>query len=298
MQQPFPHVDGVSHRFVNANGVRLHVAEAGGGEPLLMLHGWPQHWYMWRHQIPDVAQRYSVICPDLRGFGWSDAPAAGYEKERLVDDVIALLDALDLKRVRLMGHDWGGWIGFLLCLRHPDRVERFLALNIPHPFQKSGVRLGSMWRLSYQGVLASPGFGEWFLRTQPAVVRALVRHALVKHPLNDDQIAIFTDRIREPARARASVLLYRTFLLHELLPVLRGRYCAFRLTTPTKILFGTRDVVLTTDMLKGADAYADDLEVELVATGGHFIAEDEPELVTARALEFFGRANGPSQPAV
>ena len=122
MQPSFPQAEGVTHRFVRVNGLNWHLAEAGSGEPMLMLHGWPQHWYMWRYQIPYLAQHYAVICPDLRGFGWSDAPATGYEKEQLVDDIIALLDTLKLKRIRLMAHDWGGWVAFLLCLRQPDRV--------------------------------------------------------------------------------------------------------------------------------------------------------------------------------
>jgi len=77
MQQLFPQIDGVTHRYVKINNLNLHLAEVGRGEPLLMLHGWPQHWYIWRHQISYLSQYYSVICPDLRGFGWSDAPATG-----------------------------------------------------------------------------------------------------------------------------------------------------------------------------------------------------------------------------
>src|SRR6059058_6686702 len=101
--QEFPAVEGVevTHRYVDIGGLRMHVAEAGEGEPLVMLHGWPQHWYLWRHQIPELSKRYRVICPDLRGFGWSDAPAGRYEKETLAADLIALLDALGLERVRL-----------------------------------------------------------------------------------------------------------------------------------------------------------------------------------------------------
>src|SRR5689334_10886927 len=115
-----PALAGVTHRWVEANGVKLHVAESGQGEPLLLLHGWPQHWYMWRKQIPELAKRYRVIAPDLRGFGWSDAPEASYEKERLADDILALLDVMQLPRVRLMAHDWGGWVGFLMCIRAPE----------------------------------------------------------------------------------------------------------------------------------------------------------------------------------
>ena len=115
--RPLPELPGVEHRFVDAGGVRLHVAEAGDGEPVVLLHGWPEHWWTWRHLIPGLAERYRVICPDLRGFGWSDAPRRGYEKEQFAADVAELLDSLDLHDVRLVGHDWGGVAGFILCVR-------------------------------------------------------------------------------------------------------------------------------------------------------------------------------------
>ncbi|MFI5121970.1 MAG: alpha/beta fold hydrolase, partial [Vicinamibacteria bacterium] len=132
-----PHVDGVTHRFVGANGIVFHVALAGSAndDPVLLLHGWPQHWYEWRHLIPQLADRHRVLALDLRGFGWSDAPRRGYLKEQMATDVLAVLDALGLDRVKLVGHDWGGWIGFLLCLRAPERVDRYLALGITHPWQ-------------------------------------------------------------------------------------------------------------------------------------------------------------------
>jgi pimeloyl-ACP methyl ester carboxylesterase len=101
-----PAVEGVTHRWVQARGLTFHVAEAGGGEdPVLLLHGWPQSWYEWRSLMPALADRHRVVAMDLRGFGWSDAPRRGYEKENLADDVLAVLDELGIERV---GHDWGG----------------------------------------------------------------------------------------------------------------------------------------------------------------------------------------------
>jgi pimeloyl-ACP methyl ester carboxylesterase len=284
VQQSFPRVEGVTHRFVQANGVNLHLAEAGRGEPLLMLHGWPQHWYMWRHQIPPLAEQYSIICPDLRGFGWSDAPPTGYEKEQLADDMIALMDVLSLKRIRLIGHDWGGWVGFLLCLRQPERIQRYLALNIPHPFQKLDTRILLLWRFWYQWVISCPLLGKWIIQTQTG---RILRWGFANKALSEGEIATFSSRLSQPSRAYASVLLYRSFLLRELLPTFRGRYRTSHLSTPTLMLFGTRDLALSPSLLKGYEPYADNLRIELVPTSGHFIAEDQPELVTERALEFF-----------
>jgi pimeloyl-ACP methyl ester carboxylesterase len=286
----FPYVEGVEHRFVDIGDLALHVAEAGAGDPLVMLHGWPQHWYQWRNQIPALAERYRVICPDLRGFGWSQAPPRGYEKETLADDIVRLLDVLDLppQKIRLVGHDWGGWIGFILCLRHPERFERFLALNIPPPWREINPRiLPALWRFWYQAVVASPA-GPWVLRTRPGLVRHILNTDTPRER-SEEENAAFIEPLREPERAQATTQLYRTFLLREFFAILRGRYNDYRLTVPTRLLFGTRDFAISTAFLEGDwDKYADDLRIEFVPTAGHFIAEDEPELVTRRALELFG----------
>ena len=155
-----PQVEGVMHRDVVANGVRLHVAEAGdpAAPPLLMVHGWPQHWWEWRELIGPMAQTHRVICPDLRGFGWSEAPDGRYNVELFAADLLALLDELGIERTSIVAHDWGGLASFILCLRHPERVERYLALNIIHPFLRLSPRLvlrGSA-NLTYQAALSVP----------------------------------------------------------------------------------------------------------------------------------------------
>lgn len=283
-----PHVDGVEHRFVEARGLRMHVAEAGEGEPLVMLHGWPQHWYEWRHLIPTLAKRFHVICPDLRGLGWTDAPQGGYEKEELASDVLALLGELGLERVRLIGHDWGGWVGFLICLREPERVERFLALNILPPFLRPRARdLLSVWRLWYQWVIAAPVAGRRAVGAIGSDHPFFHRIGAWPRAWSDEQREIFLRQFREPARARASVQYYRSFQLREILPVMRGRYRRMRLRVPTRILFGTRDPVMRARALEGCERYADDLEVELAPGVGHFIADERPDLVLDRALSFF-----------
>src|SRR3954451_6876530 len=119
-----PEVRGVTHRRVDVGGVRLHVAEAGEGPPLLLLHGWPQHWWCWRALFARLAEDHRVIAPDLRGWGWSDAPPGDYAKRTFAADVLALMDHEGIDRANVIGHDWGGYTGFLLALEHPERVER------------------------------------------------------------------------------------------------------------------------------------------------------------------------------
>ena len=291
MSEP-PQVEGVSHRWVRARGIDFHIAEAGAGEDVVLcLHGWPQHWYEWRHLMPALADRHRVLALDLRGFGWSDAPPEGYEKENLADDVLAVLDELGIERVKLVGHDWGGWIGFLLCLRAPHRFERFLALNILHPWA-SDLRgaFPYAWRFAYQLLIMAPVVGYRLHRRRSFVPRVLVAGSTNRDAWDEETLDAFADNLAEPDRARAAVQLYRVFQLRELLPVLRGRYAGMRLTVPTLLLFGIGDVVLRPELLEGYERHADDMSVELVGDSGHFIADERPELVAERAREFFAAA--------
>ena len=287
-----PQLDGVSHRWVRARGLDFHLAEAGSGEDVVLcLHGWPQHWYEWRHLLPALADRHRVLALDLRGFGWSDAPAGGYEKESLADDVLAVLDELGIERVKLVGHDWGGWIGFLLCLREPRRLSRFLPLNIVHPWQRS-IRAGLpyAWRFSYQLLLMAPILGYQLHRRGRYVPRILIAGSTRRDVWDEATVRAFADNLAEPARARAGVQLYRVFQLRELWPVLRGRYDGLRLTVPTHLLFGVRDWVLRPALLDGYERHADRMTVEWVGDCGHFIADERPELVADRARDFLAAA--------
>ena len=294
--RPFPEVPGVAleHRYVRARGLSFHVAFAGppDAEPLVLLHGWPQHWYVWRKVLPSLSAHRRCVMPDLRGLGWSEAPAAGYEKETLADDVLAILDELGIAETDLIAHDWGGWIGFLLALRAPTRLRRYLALNILPPWAPGPERRPSpaaalrLWRLWYQAVLATPWLGETVLRRTRIVERMLRADNVHPGAVGDADAAVFADALAEPARARASSLIYRDFLLRELGPVVRGRYKGAELTVPTLLLFGLNDGAMGSAAPREyAEHPAGSLTVELVEDSGHFIAEERPDLVVARARE-------------
>ena len=257
-----------------------------------MLHGWPQHWYMWRRQIPVLARRYRLICPDLRGHGWSDAPPDGYAKANMAKDVLAVMDAMGLERVRLIAHDWGGWIGFILCVEAPGRIAQYVPLNITHLWGSSGAAAArGLLRFWYQALLATP-LGGWTLRNRPAFLRLVIRGTSPNpQSWTDAELAAFVDVMREPARARATMQLYRAFLLREFLPVARGRYHDRRLTVPTRMLFGEEDRAIHKGLLdRDPDEFADDMTIEFVPDTGHFIAEERAELVNDRALGFFASA--------
>jgi pimeloyl-ACP methyl ester carboxylesterase len=288
-EPPFPALDGVEHRFVNLPGLRMHIAEAGSGEPLLLLHGFPQHWWGWSKVLPTLAQHYRVICPDLRGAGWTDAPRTGYSGDQLVADVVALLDALELDRVRLIGHDWGALVGFLLCLQHSERVERYVALAVPHPFVRFQPRLlAALPRLWFQYAIATPVLGPALLRrgSQP-----LARHLLDNYTSDPTAFSprdreLFTAPLRERARARAGSALYRNFIVPIFGRVLAGRYRHMRLRTPTLIVFGSEDPNMSAELLDGHQAYADELTVEELPGGSHFLVDERPDAVVERVLAF------------
>lgn len=285
MSPPLPHVDGIAHRDVTVHGIRLHVAEGGPPDApaVVLLHGWPQHWWMWRDVLGPLARDRRVIAPDLRGLGWSDAPPGGYRKQQLADDVLALLDALELDRVDLIGHDWGGIVGFLMCLTAPDRVGSFLACSIPHLWAAAdGPSLRQATQLWYQVVLAAPGLGQALMRHGEATRRVL-RAARTHGTYTDEELRCFVDVLRQPARARATTQYYRTFLLRELGPIMRGAYADRRLRTPTRMLWGTRDPILRGARDTPPRANAPALEIEWVPDTGHFLPEERPELVVARA---------------
>lgn len=281
---PMPHVPGVTHRYVTIDGVRLHYAEAGSGPPLVLLHGFPQNWYMWRDVIPALARHYRVIAPDTRGAGWSEAPSHGYGKEELADEVAKLMDAVGAPKARVMGHDWGGYIGFMLALRHPEKVEQYLALNIATPWSNIG---RDAWRLMYQPVLAAPVLGATLLR-QPTFVKSMLWAASKRRNWSEEEYAAFAEPYRSGPHSKAGSAMYGTFLTRELLPWARGRYRDARLEPRTLLLVGEHDPVIRPRIVAGYEPHARDMRHEFIDDAGHFLAEERPDVVIDRALRFFG----------
>ncbi|HLM26300.1 MAG TPA: alpha/beta hydrolase [Thermoleophilaceae bacterium] len=286
-ERPMPELEGVRHHWVRLpTGLRVHVAEAGEGPPLLLLHGWPQHWWMWKGVIPALAESHRVICADLRGQGWTDAPPWGYEKESLAADAVALLDALEIERVGLMGHDWGGYTGLLLCLGHPERIERLLALNTGHPLSDPSARRAlGLFRLWYAALLGTPFAGDRLMTS--GLVGRFMRGQLVPRVWSDEDARIYTDQFLEPARARAAREIYRTLLTRDTPSVLRGDYRGRRVRQPLLVLHGTEDPVLPVEAVADLPQHADDARVEPVEGITHFIVDEVPELVAERARTFF-----------
>ena len=281
-----PSIDGVEHRRLCVNGAELHVACAGEGPPLLLLHGWPQHWWCWRHVLAPLAARYRVIAPDLRGWGWSEAPAGDYAKSGFAADILALMDAEGLDRVRIIGHDWGGYTAFLLALEHPERIERIVAVDITPPW--SGPlrphHLRAPVLLSYQLPLAIPCLGARILRSSTHFVRAVIRAG--SGPTvqwREEELDLYAVRLQERARAAASSACYRTFLTRELPAVIAGRgHRPDQLSVPSLLIMGTHSPLQRVL----APRPSPNLRVQRVAGAGHFVAEETPSQLLELSLPF------------
>lgn len=293
VEAAFPELDGVEHRYVDLPGLRMHVAEAGRGEPVLLLHGVPQHWWEWRKVIPGLAGHHRLIAPDLRGAGWTDAPRQGYTLDQQLADVVALLDVLELEQVDLVAHDVGSLVGYQLCLKHPERVRRHLSLSIPPPYFEldAGFVLAFLRYVWFDLLVPVPVLGPLLLgRGRQGVARYMLL-GMRSDPdaVSDADAEIFLGRLRDPARARAVSSLYRRFILPEAVRIVAGAYRKSRLRTPTSVLVGADDPNIRAEFMHGFEEYVDDLHMEYVDRAGHFVAEDRPDVVVDRALELFAR---------
>jgi pimeloyl-ACP methyl ester carboxylesterase len=280
-----PDLPGVEHREVLAGGVRLHVAEAGSGPPLILLHGWPQHWWCWRELLPRLAEDYHVLAVDLRGWGWSEAPPGDYAKGTFAEDIHALLDGEGLERVRLLGHDWGAYTAFLLALRQPERIERMVTLDIVPPWRSRPQRplraLPTL--LAYQGLAAAPVIGPKTMTSGNLFIRTVIRLGSAGDKRwSEEELDTYADRLREPARARASSACYRTFLTRELPATARSSYGRGDLKVPTLLVMGSKSI-----LGHALDPRpAPNLEIQWIKDAGHFLPEEAPERVLDVALPF------------
>lgn len=259
----------------------LHAVEEGTGPLVVMLHGFPEFWYSWRKQIPVIASAgFHVIAPDLRGYNESPRPldVDAYKLIEIVGDVARLI-VENGGRATVVGHDWGGYAAWYLAMMHPALVERLIVLNAPHPkavAREAHRSLEQKVRLAYQVFFNIPLVSD-------AVVRLLLpalAHRMGK--FTDAEIAEYKKVWRHPHAIWAMLAYYRALFRH------RGELRTFlsRIDAPTLFIFGERDPVFTLRTLEGWEKDVPNLRIERVASAGHFVQTDEPELVNRLILEF------------
>lgn len=288
-----PEIPGAAQRTVtvrthDAGPLDVHLYEAGDGPPVVLLHGWPQDAWCWRYVIPLLADRYRLIAPDLRGLGQTGAPGRGYNGMVIGADAIALLDALEIERAHLIGHDWGGFGAFAAAIAAPQRIASMVALNTSPPWLELSPRLAWELRRSWYVFLLA-ACGEWVVRERPGLIARMMRGDRVHDGISRADAQGYAARLQRPESARATTLYYRSFARSFQAVLLQRRFEELRLTVPTRLIFGAQDGALSPVVLRGVERHCDDLVVELVADSGHFIAEEKPQLVAERAAELFER---------
>ncbi|MBV8056638.1 MAG: alpha/beta hydrolase [Deltaproteobacteria bacterium] len=278
-----------THHVAVVNGFRMHYVIAGAGYPLVFLHGWPQSCYEWRKIIPSLAERFTVIAPDLRGLGNSDRPMAGYDKRTLASDVHALVQALGFSKIGLTGHDWGGVVAYYLAYDHPELVERLMILDAIPGLGRSGDKINRETAKRLWHVFFHAGIPDLAEQLISANLEAYLRYFFTSTAYNyspadfsDDDIAEYVRVYSAPGAIRAGLQYYRT-ALQEDLENLSG--CTRKLTLPIMAWGGE---AFSGNIVPIWQTVAENVQGGEVKQCGHFIAEEKPEFAIQRALEFFG----------
>jgi pimeloyl-ACP methyl ester carboxylesterase len=281
----------VEGRFQQVDDVRLHAVAAGPGDgPLVvLLHGFPEFWFGWRHQIdPLAAAGYRVLAPDQRGYNLSDKPrrVKAYGLDRLAADVVGLIDAEGRDRAILVGHDWGAAVAWWVATCFPDRVERLAVLNVPHPsvmrrhLLRSAEQRRKSWYIFFFQVPWLPE--RWFLKNDCAVgvrsVCATARHGT----FSDEEMRTYREAWRQPRALRGMIHWYRAMLRS---PPRRPR--DLRVRVPTLMIWGERDRFLGSEMIEPSLGLCDRGRVERLPEATHWLQHEEPATVNRLLLQFF-----------
>ncbi|MET7992157.1 alpha/beta hydrolase [Amycolatopsis sp. NPDC005232] len=203
----------VTHHFARLNGIQQHWVTAGTGPPVYLLHGFPETWFGWRKQIPELARRHTVVAPDLRGYGATEKPVGGYDKRTMANDVIALMNHLGHDRIALVGHDRGARVGTRFAKDHPGRLDRLAVIdNIPtrvvaETFDIAKARAG-YWYFPFLGILDLP---EALIAGKEDVFLSYFYRTWSYNPemLSQDEIDVYVRAYRQPGAIRGACADYR-----------------------------------------------------------------------------------------
>ena len=280
-----PEAAGFDHQVIETPGLRTHLATLGEGEPVLMLHGFPQHWWQWHAIAPLIAAGgYRVLCPDLRGAGWTVADDPRVEPESRLRDVLALLDALGIDRVHLVSHDMGAITAMHLAYRHPERVRTAVQVSVPPGFLRFSPRLMPAFLHMPRLAFHRPG----------TALRRLFTPRYVFRPMTQATVEAHLAPLRRADIDGAVRPLLRGLVLPEALRLATGAYRRQRLTVPTRFVFGRQDgpfpEALVARLCRDPERFADRVDFAYVDDAAHFLTDDAPDAVAALALDWFRRA--------
>ena len=282
----------IAHRRVQGDGVSLHVAHAGDGPAVVLLHGFPEDWRTWRHQIPAlVSAGFAVFAPDLRGYNESDKPqhAGAYHMKHLVEDVAAVVRETGRGRAHIVGHDWGGMLAWTFAGIHPEMVDRLVILNAPHPelYRRVLRRPSAQWLKAWYTVLFRiPRLSEWLLSAKDfRLVRDLFRRRPALPAFGEAEAQGYIDALSRPGALTSALRWYRDNAGSDAVQL----YSLARSAAPTLVIWGERDTALGLELLEGLDRMAPDLRIHRIARASHWVQNEAPDEVNRVLIEFLDR---------
>jgi pimeloyl-ACP methyl ester carboxylesterase len=280
----------VHHERVRGDGVELHVARVGEGPPVVLLHGFPEDWRSWKHQLPALAGAgFTAVAPDLRGYNESDRPPerSAYHLRHLVADAAAIVRATGHDKAHIVGHDWGGILAWTLAGAHPELVDTLVILNAPHLaiYMEKATRPSlQMLRAWYLLFFRVPRLPEWALsRRDFAAVRDLFRHRPKQPAFSEEDVDGYVRALARPGALTAALNWYRANL---------GAADAIRLAAgarfdgPVLVIWGEHDPALGVELLEGLERVAPRARVHRIARASHWVQNEAPEEVNRVMIEF------------
>lgn len=275
----------LTHRQEIVNGIRLHWVEAGAGPLLVLLHGFPEFWYSWRHQIPLLAKRFRVVALDMRGYNLSEQPAAGYDIDSLTDDVLALTHLFGEERAVVAGHDWGGVVAWAFAARFPEVTSKLVIMNAPHPgrFQQSlSSNPRQLLRSGYVFFFQVPFVPELLLGANRcwALARAMRNSAASPDAFSDADLERYREAMSRPGVLKAALAYYRAVFRNR-----RQSQQYREVPAETLVLWGVHDTALGRELADGLAQWVPNVTVQLLDCG-HWTQQERPDEVNA-ALERF-----------
>ena len=272
----------LKHGTAEVNGVKLHWAEQGSGPLVVLLHGFPEFWYSWRHQLPALAAAgFHAVAVDLRGYNGSEKPrdVDAYRISTVAEDIAALIRHFGGGPAVVFGHDWGGVAAWFLPMLHPDVVRKLVVLNSPHPvpFARE-LRRDRRQRInmSYQLFFQLPVIPELLM---PFLLRRLMARA---GRFTREDLDAYSRSWRMPGATRGMANYYRAMLRHR-----QGLRQLIRpIEAPTLLIWGERDPVFTRATTENFGEYVPNLRIERIAKAGHFVQTDAAERVNELLIDF------------
>lgn len=283
----------VHTRMVDANGLRFEVDECGTGDRLaLCLHGFPEHSYSWRFQLPMLAELgYRAWAPNLRGYGHTSRPAGtdAYSIENLMADVAALIDASGCRETILLAHDWGAVIAWYFAMRAPRPLQRLIICNVPHPGPGSrrGITREQLKKSWYIFFFQLPWLPEKLLgRDGAKAIGQMMRQTAVdKTNFDDAACEVYRQNAAQPGALTAMVNYYRALALGG--GMARQKALGFpMIETKTLMVWGEDDVALTKETTYGTEDFVRDLTIRYLPRVSHWVQQEQPEIVNAMIRAF------------